>query len=158
MNRPRTLVVILFVSLCLAAGFIGSVFTTPYIPTWYETLNKPSFNPPNWLFGPVWTTLYILMGIAASIVWAEKKKKDQRKKGLILFSIQLVLNVLWSIVFFTFQAPTAACVMVVALWIGIFLSIRAFMPISKQAAYLLLPYLAWVSFASILNFSIAWLN
>ena len=158
MNIPRKLPVIIAVIICLSAGAIGSLFTTPYIPTWYATLNKPPFNPPNWLFGPVWTTLYILMGIAAAIVWEEKNKKKQRKKGLILFAMQLVLNVLWSIVFFTFQAPIAACVLVVALWAFIFLSIRAFLPISKTAGYLLIPYLAWVSFASILNFSIAWLN
>lgn len=158
MKQPRTLIVIIAVIICLTAGAIGSFFTTPYLPTWYTTLNKPPFSPPNWLFGPVWTTLYILMGIALAIVWEEKNKKKQRKKGLILFAIQLVLNVLWSIVFFTFQSPIGACVLVVALWIFIFLSIRAFLPISKRAAYLLLPYLAWVSFAAILNFSIAWLN
>lgn len=158
MKQPRKLSVIIAVIICLTAGAIGSFFTAPYLPTWYASINKPPINPPNWVFGPVWTTLYILMGIAVAIIWEEKNEKKQRKKGLILFSIQLILNVLWSIVFFTFQSPVGACIFVVALWIFIFLSMRAFLPISKRAAYLLLPYLAWVSFASILNFSIAWLN
>ncbi len=158
MKKIQFLPLILSVAVCLAAGGIGSYFTTPYLPTWYASINKPPINPPAWVFAPVWTTLYMLMGIAVSIIWVEKNKKEQRKKGLKVFAIQLILNVVWSVAFFTFQSPAAACVLVVALWAFIFLSIRAFLPISKVAGYLLIPYIAWVSFAAILNFWIAWLN
>src|SRR4030066_948287 len=90
---------IISVLVCLSAGFIGSVFTTPSIPTWYATLNKPFFNPPNWLFAPVWTTLFILMGIAAFLIWRKGLKKKTVKKALIIFLLQLVFNTLWSFLF-----------------------------------------------------------
>ncbi|MBI2405804.1 tryptophan-rich sensory protein [Candidatus Microgenomates bacterium] len=147
---------LLSIGVCLGAGFIGSFFTVSAIPTWYATLNKPIFSPPNWVFAPVWTTLYILMGISLYFVWVSKSKIKQ--KVLTLFFIQLGLNALWSILFFGLKNPTLAFIEIVALWITIFLTIKYFYPISKLAAYLLVPYILWVSFASVLNVAIVLLN
>lgn len=144
------------IGICLLAGVIGSVFTSPSIPTWYAALNKPVFSPPNWIFAPVWTTLYILMGISFYLIWVSKSKLKQ--KATKLFLMQLGLNVLWSFMFFGLHSPVLAFVNIIALWVLIFLTIQSFRPISKTAAYLLYPYLAWVSFASILNFSLWILN
>lgn len=146
----------LAIGLCLGVGFLGSLVTTPSIVGWYATLVKPSFNPPNWIFGPVWTTLYILMGISLYLVWTSRTSK--RNMAQNLFYLQLGLNALWSYLFFGLQNPLLAMWDIVALWIAIFLTIRAFVPVSKTAAYLLFPYLAWVSFAAFLNFSIVLLN
>ena len=141
-----------FVLLCQTAGAIGSIFSFSAIENWYAYLNKPFFNPPNWIFGPVWTTLYILMGISAYLVW-------KKRKGIpFWFWIQLVLNALWSILFFGLQSPILAFVGVIFLWLSIFLTITSFYRIHKTAAYLLVPYLLWVTFASLLNASIALLN
>lgn len=146
---------ILSIVLCLLAGIIGSIFTTSAIPTWYAALQKPAFSPPNWIFGPVWTMLYILMGIALYIVWNNKKKS---KTGLTFFGIQLALNALWSIIFFGLKSPAYAFVNIVLLWISILLTIIYFYKTSKTAAYLLIPYILWVSFAAVLNFYIMMLN
>ena len=146
----------LSIGLCLGVGFIGSVFTVSSIPTWYASLNKPIFSPPNWVFGPVWTTLYILMGFSFYLIWISKSKFKQR--AINLFFIQLMLNAVWSIVFFGLKNPSLALVDIVALWIAILLTIKYFYPISKSSAYLLVPYLFWVSFAGILNLSIVFLN
>ncbi len=141
-----------FVLLCQTAGTIGSIFTFSAIPNWYAYLNKPFFNPPNWIFGPVWTTLYTLMGISVYLVW-------KKRKGIpFWFWVQLVLNALWSILFFGLQNPILAFVGVIFLWLSIFLTITSFYRIHKTAAYLLVPYLLWVTFASLLNASIALLN
>ena len=145
------------------AGIIGSVFTISAIPNWYSTLVKPALNPPSWIFGPVWTTLYALMGIAAFLIWSSYAKvSEDKKKGikvaLALFGIQLVLNTLWSIIFFGLHNPGGALVEIVFLWLAILATIIAFAKISKPAAYLLVPYLLWVSFASYLNYSIWALN
>lgn len=153
MNLPK---LIISIALCLITGFLGSIFTVSAIPTWYVALNKPFFNPPNWIFAPVWTTLYILMGIALYLLWASKKK--EKGKAIKLFLIQLILNFFWSIIFFGWHNQQAALVEIFALWIFIFLTIRQSLPISKTAAYLLYPYLVWVSFASILNLFIVILN
>lgn len=142
---------ILSVGLCLGVGGLGSFFTVSSIPTWYATLNKPVFSPPNWVFGPVWTILYFLMGISLYLVW-------QKKKVPAVFWVQLALNALWSIIFFGLKNPVLAMLDIAALWIAIYLTIKSFYPISKIAAYLLLPYLIWVTFASILNLSIVILN
>lgn len=141
----------------LLAGFLGSYFTTPNIPTWYAGINKPFFNPPSWIFAPVWTTLYLLMGIAFYLIW-NSEKGEEKSKAIKLFLIQLILNSLWSIFFFGLQIPWLAFAEIIILWIFIFLTIKSFTQINKNASYLLYPYLAWVSFASILNFSIAILN
>lgn len=147
---------IISVCLCLFAGVIGSVFTYPSIPAWYASLLKPPFNPPNWVFGPVWTILYILMGISAYIIW--KKDNPYRKAALWAFSVQLVLNILWSAVFFGGHQPTAAFIVIILLWLCIYACVRAFWWISRTASVLMMPYLLWVSFASALNLAVAVLN
>jgi len=139
---------------CLGAGILGSVFTTASIPTWYAGIHKPSFNPPNWVFGPVWTLLYILMGISWYLVWST----GPTKTALLFFSIQLVLNVLWSILFFGLKNPVLASMEIIVLWLAILGSIISFYTISKTASFLLLPYIIWVSFAALLAISIALLN
>lgn len=141
------------------AGLIGSVFTVSSVTGWYSTIIRPSIAPPNWIFGPVWTTLFVLMGIALFIVW--KKEESQKKKvktAIYLFACQLILNTLWSIIFFGLQSPGWAFVEIIFLWLAILASIIAFGRISKLAAWLLVPYIAWVSFAAYLNYSIWMLN
>lgn len=147
---------ILFVGICLGAGIIGSVFTTSAIPVWYASLFKPSFSPPNFLFGPVWTALYILMGVAVYLISESKGKKINQALGLFWF--HLGVNVAWSYLFFGLRNPFLGFVWIVFLWFLIVAVAQKFYKINKQAAYLLLPYLAWVSFATYLNFSIWRLN
>lgn len=144
--------------ICLAVGGISGYLTTSEITTWYSTLQKPSFNPPNYLFGPVWTILYILMAISFWLIWKSNASEALKNKAILLFGIQLILNFFWSIIFFRFHQLGFAFVEIISMWIFILLSILAFYPISKPAAYLLMPYLCWVSFASVLNFSIWRLN
>lgn len=144
--------------LCQGAGIIGAIFTTPNIQMWYAQLNKPSFNPPNWIFAPVWTTLYLLMGISLFLIWQTKDKQEARKQGLMFFFLQLVLNTVWSIVFFGMHSLVGGLIIIVFLWIMILLTIINFQKVKKLAAYLLYPYLAWVSLATILNFSLVILN
>lgn len=144
--------------ICFTAGGLGTLFTTSAIPTWYATLNKPSFNPPNYLFGPVWTLLYILMGISLYIIWNKGFKNKKVKDAIYLFGIQLFLNAIWSPVFFGAHNLLLALIIIIAMWIYIVKTIKAFARIDKTASYLLYPYLAWVSFASILNFSVWLLN
>lgn len=153
----KTAKLVISIVICLLAGFLGSLFTTPAIPTWYAGLIKPIFSPPNYLFAPVWTTLYILMGISLYIVWS--KKKDQKvKEALKLFAIQLFLNAIWSPVFFGAKNLFLALIIIIFMWIFILKTILAFAKVDKKASYLLYPYIAWVSFASILNFSVWFLN
>lgn len=142
---------------CLAVGGISGYVTASEIPGWYATLQKPSFNPPNWLFGPVWTLLYIMMGIAFWLVW-KSDASDLKQKAMLLFALQLTLNFFWSILFFSFHQTGWAMVEIALLWVFILLCIVSFYPISAIAAYLLVPYLCWVSFASLLNFYIWKLN
>lgn len=142
--------IIFFVFLCLFVGMAGSFFTVSQIPGWYAGLNKPVFSPPNWVFAPVWTTLYVLMGVAAGLAW--------KGKGRQYFLIQLVFNFLWSLVFFTFHQIGLALIVIVILWVLILKTILEFKKISKLAAELLIPYLLWVSFASLLNLAVAILN
>ncbi len=146
------------VLICLLAGFLGSIFTTPSIPTWYASLAKPSFNPPNWLFAPVWTMLFILMGISAFLVWQKGLKKKGVKKALGFFLAQLIFNVLWSFFFFKFHSPFLALLDIIILWFLILLTIFKFFKINNTAGLLLIPYLLWVSFASILNYFVYKLN
>jgi len=145
---------VISIGVCLAAGLIGSIFTNASIPTWYTTLEKPSFNPPNWLFGPVWTALYILMGIAAFLLWRVRLSEPKARTALIIFIIQLILNVFWSIAFFGFRSPIAGLIVIVILWVAILLTILSFARVSIIAGVLLIPYILWVSFASILNAAI----
>lgn len=157
---PKNIGKLIFsIGICLGVGILGSFFTISAIPTWYATLNKPIFSPPNWVFGPVWTILYILMGISLYLVWSKKNPSTSlRIKVPAVFWIQLVLNASWSIIFFGMRNSTLALVDIIALWIAIVLTIKTFYPISKTAAYLLIPYLLWVSFATILNLMIVLLN
>jgi tryptophan-rich sensory protein len=158
MKRLKIPSLILSVGICLFAGALGSFFTTPSIPTWYAGLIKPSFNPPNWIFGPVWTTIYVLMGVSFYMILASKAKKHLHTEAVQFFIAQLVFNILWSAIFFGWKSPCLAFGSIVALWILILFTIMRFYPIRKAAAFLLVPYIAWVSFAAILNFFIATLN
>jgi tryptophan-rich sensory protein len=148
----------LFISILVPfiASTIGSLFTASSVSTWYLTLNKPVFNPPGWIFGPVWTLLYLLMGIALYLVWIDKAKN--KEKAYWLFGIQLGLNALWSILFFGLKNPLFAFIEIILLWIAILMTIIYFYKINKKTIYLLLPYILWVSFASVLNFSLMILN
>jgi benzodiazapine receptor len=149
---------VISIAICQLAGIIGSVFTAPAVPTWYAVLNKPAFNPPNWLFGPVWITLYVLMGISLFLVWRKSLDIPAVKTGLTVFGAQLVLNILWSVAFFGLRSPVAGLLVIVALWIAILLTILRFTRVSEFAAILLVPYIVWVSFAAILNLSLFLLN
>ena len=144
-----------FLVVCFAAAGIGGAVTTPKIGTWYASLAKPSWNPPNWVFGPVWTTLYICMAVAAWLVW---RKDAAAWLPLTLFGVQLVLNVLWSCIFFGLEMPGLAFAEVLLLWAVIAATMVAFWQRSTVAGILFVPYLAWVSFASVLNFTIRRLN
>jgi len=147
-----------FIIVSQLAGVIGSVFTSSSIPTWYSTLEKPALNPPSWVFGPVWTTLFVLMGIAAYLIYEHGFKKKNVRRALAFFALQLVLNTLWSILFFGLQNPGLALVEIAILWLSIMTCIVLFYNIHKMAAYLLIPYILWVSFASYLNYALWILN
>ncbi len=149
---------IISILVCQLAGLIGSIFTGPSITTWYATLTKPAFSPPNWLFAPVWTILYLLMGIAAFLIWRKGFDHSHIKKALTLFAVQLILNILWSPAFFGLRSPIFGLIVIIALWFTILLTIRIFLKLSMIAGFLLIPYILWVSFAAILNFSILILN
>jgi tryptophan-rich sensory protein len=139
------------------AGIVGSVFTSSSISSWYLTLTKPDFNPPNYVFGPVWITLYALMGVAAFFIW-QKGLSYKVKIALGIFGIQLLLNMFWSVIFFGLQSPGGAFIEIIFLWFAILATIITFYKISKISAYLLLPYILWVTFAAYLNYSIWILN
>ena len=144
--------VLVAIAIAEAAGLIGSFFTTPEIPTWYASLVKPNFAPPSWVFAPVWTTLFVLMGIASYLVYRSANGRRAAKIALVVYGIQLILNVGWSWLFFGQQNPGAALVEIGILWMAIAMTIFLFSRLSKAAAWLLVPYLAWVSFASYLNY------
>lgn len=146
------------VLICESIGILGAIFTTPAIPTWYAQLNKPSFSPPNWLFGPVWTLLYAMMGISVYLIWKKGFEKTEVREGVILFGIHLVVNFLWSFLFFGLKSPAFAFADILLLWSLIGFLIYKFRGIDFRAALLLIPYFAWVSFATILNFSLWRLN
>ncbi len=151
----------LFISILipLVIGSSAGFFTTSGVKGWYALANKPSFNPPNWIFAPVWTALYILMGIALYLVWKSTNTTIAVKQtALILFVVQLTLNFFWSILFFKFQLTGWAFVEIIAMWVAILFTILWFGKISSTAAWLLVPYICWVSFASVLNYSIWKLN
>lgn len=152
------LALIAFVAIPLAAGWIGSLATTPNIPTWYAGLAKPSFNPPNEVFPVVWTILYVLMGIAAWLVWRAPVEENRRRLALAAWLGQLIINVLWSLAFFGARSPLAGLIVIVVLLAAIVGTILAFRRVSGWAAMLLVPYLAWVAFATILNAAILSLN
>ncbi|MBX7041782.1 MAG: tryptophan-rich sensory protein [Ignavibacteria bacterium] len=149
---------IISIGVCLFAGAIGSYFTADAIPGWYETLNKPEFNPPNWVFGPVWTFLYILMGISLFLVWKEGPGNTKVKPAMLMFWVQLGLNILWSVVFFGMRNISGGLLVIILLWVSILFTILRFRKISAVAGTLLVPYILWVTFASALNFFFYRLN
>lgn len=150
--------------LCQLAGIIGSFFTFSAITDWYQYLNKPSFSPPNWVFGPVWTSLYTLMGISLYLHWiklSDKKYSKQSKyikESITIFLIHLFFNAIWSIIFFGLKEILFALVIIIIIWGFVVGMIRRFYQTDKWSSYLLYPYLAWVSFATVLNFSLWLLN
>lgn len=161
---PRTgrsaIVLAGFIVLCLAAGALGSVLTTPGLEPWYAGLAKPSFNPPNWIFAPVWTTLYVLMGYALWQIWAQPGPSNQpaRRRAYLFFATQLVLNVSWSAAFFFLQSPGLGLAIILALLVAIVATMIVFARQDRLAGLLLVPYVAWVGFAAVLNLSIARMN
>jgi translocator protein len=156
-TNKKNLIIIPAILAPLIVGFLGSLLTTPAIDGWYKIINKPSFNPPNWIFSPVWTLLFILMGISLFLI-LKKPKSHYRKKAIIVFSLQLALNLFWSFLFFFLKSPNLAFLEIIILWFFILATILYFWRLSRLAAYLLIPYLSWVSFASILNYYIWRLN
>ena len=155
---PDILKLIVSILVCLAAGFIGSLFTRPAVSTWYAELSKPRFTPPDWVFGPVWTALYILMGIAAFLVWRRGWHHQVVRKALAVFGVQLILNALWSYLFFGLKSPMAGLIGIAVLGLAIILTVQRFLQVSRTAGLLLIPYFLWVAFATGLNLSIWWLN
>jgi translocator protein len=149
---------IICILLCLSAGGIGSAFTMSAIPAWYTTLVKPSFSPPNWVFAPAWTLLYVLMGLAAAKVWQKGLQNPQVRTALVVFLAQLILNMLWSVLFFGLRSPLYGLVDILFLWAMILVTIAQFSKVSTLAAALLIPYILWVTFASGLNLGIFLLN
>jgi translocator protein len=147
-----TLLVLLL--LCFSAAGVGGLVTTPNIPNWYANLAKPSWTPPGWIFGPVWSVLYLSMAVAAWLVW----RRGDSAVPMTLFGIQLVFNAAWSWLFFGLHSPGAALVDIVLLWMAIVGTTIVFWRRSRLAGMLFVPYLAWVSFAAMLNFAIWWLN
>ena len=150
----------LFLSLAitLLVGAVAGFFTSSGVNGWYADANKPFFNPPNWIFAPVWTILYIMMGFALWFVWKNETRKAVKQTAVILFAIQLLLNFAWSFIFFYAQQPGWAFIEILVMWVMIMLTIIWFGKISPAAAWLLVPYIWWVSFATVLNFYIWKLN
>jgi len=157
MFKKHLFPLLISIIIALSAGFIGSFFTTPSIASWYAFINKPSFSPPNWLFAPAWTLLYILMGIAAFLIW-QKRDYPQTKPALMFYGLQLILNTLWSIIFFGMKNLGLAFLEIIFLWLFILITLIKFYKINKTAGLLFVPYLAWVSFALILNYAVWMLN
>lgn len=145
------------VGVCMLTAYFGSLLTRPAIPGWYAALNKPPWNPPDWVFAPVWTTLYLMMAVAAWLVWREHGFQGATR-ALALFGIQLLLNIAWSALFFRWRMPGVAFAEILVLWILILATLLAFWRLNTTAGWLLTPYLAWVSFAAALNFAIWRLN
>lgn len=144
--------------ICQMAGVVGSFFTFPSISTWYTELQMPAFSPPNWLFAPVWITLFTLMGISAYLIWNKGLKNKKPKEALSIFGVQLLLNALWSFLFFGLKSPFYAFIEIIILWVAIAVTILKFYKISEKAGLLLFPYIIWVSLAMVLNFYIWQLN
>ncbi|MCZ3366680.1 MULTISPECIES: TspO/MBR family protein [Methanobacterium] len=158
LKKSEILKLVVSILIPLIAGFIGSIATMSSIPTWYASIIKPDWAPPNWVFGPVWTTLFILMGIALFLVWRKGLWRRDVKIAVIIFAVQLVLNVLWSVIFFGLQSLLGGLIEIVFLWIAILATIIAFYRISKPAGILLLPYIIWVTIASYLTYTVYLLN
>lgn len=157
MQINNSIKLVVSVVLTVGLGSLGGLFTVREIPVWYAGLQKPSFNPPNWLFGPVWTLLYVLMGISFFLIWKQKVSTG-RNKALTWFGVQFLLNFCWSMIFFRFHQTGWAMLEITFMWVAILITLLQFGKISSRAAWLLVPYLSWVSFASVLNYAIWQLN
>jgi len=157
MDKAKLFKLIVSLIIPIGIGSIAGIFTSNAIPEWYATLNRPSFNPPSYLFGPVWTALYILMGISMFLIW-NTPKTALRKKALTVFGIQLFFNFWWSILFFSFHTILLSVIDILLMWFFIIYMITLFKKIKPIAAYLQIPYLFWVTFATVLNISIWYLN
>jgi tryptophan-rich sensory protein len=155
-KKIRQFVICLLIPLLV--GLVSSLLTTPSIASWYLTLNKPEFTPPNWLFGPAWTVLFILMGIALFIIWTKGRNHKKFTTALGIFSLQLIFNFFWSLIFFSWHRPDLAFLEIIVLWLLIAINIYYFYKINKTAGWLLVPYLLWVSFAAVLNYAVFRLN
>ncbi len=158
MKKKTFIKILICVLICLGVGFMSSIATQTGVQGWYNTIEKPSFTPPNYVFGPVWTMLYIMMGIAAGIVWSRGTHHIWVKTALYHFVFQLLFNALWSLVFFGIEKPFWALIVIIVLFVLILLTIKWFKVVDKTAAYLLIPYALWVIFATALNFEIWRLN
>ena len=157
MSKSNIIKLIVSLLLPLSVGAVAGIFTSQAVPTWYSSLNRPSFNPPNWVFGPVWTSLYILLGFSFYLIWKENPS-DNKNLAIKVFLIQILLNFAWSFIFFYFKLIGVALFEIILLWIIISLMIYLFYKIKPIAAYLNIPYLLWVSFATILNSAYYYLN
>lgn len=157
MKKTNILKLLASIILPLSLGAIAGMFSSQSVPEWFATLNRPSFNPPSWIFGPVWTTLYILMGISLFLIWKQNVSKE-RNQAMMVFLIQLLLNFGWSFIFFYFNMIGLALVEIILLWINIVIMLVLFYRIKPMAAYINIPYLLWVTFATILNASYYFLN
>ncbi len=158
MKRKKLYRILICIVICLGVGFLSSIATQTGVNGWYKTIVKPSFTPPNFVFAPVWTVLYILMGISAGLVWSRGSYHKWVKTALYHFVFQLLFNALWSLVFFGLEQPLFALLIIITLFILILLTIKWFKIVNKTAAYLLIPYVIWVAFATVLNFEIWRLN
>lgn len=154
---PKFVKLVISIAIPLLVGFLGSIFTSSSVDSWYKTINKPVFTPPSWLFGPAWTILFILIGLSFYFVWINNFG-DKLWLCIGVFAVQLILNLLWSFLFFTLKAPLLAFVEIVLLWVAILVNILVFFKVTKVAGYLLIPYILWVTFASALNLGVYLLN
>jgi len=157
MKKILLLKLLVSIALPLGVGAIAGMFTAQAVPEWYAALNRPSFNPPNWIFGPVWTALYILMGISFFLVWKQDVSKE-RNRAILIFSLQLLLNFAWSFIFFYFNMIGFALIEIILLWVSIVAMLVFFYKIKPVASYINIPYLLWVTFATILNAGYFFLN
>ena len=157
MSQRKILILIFSILFTIGFGSLGAVFTAPEIQTWYAALNKPVFNPPSWIFGPVWTLLYLMMGITLYFILTAPPSTEKRN-ATVFFFLQFTLNFFWSLIFFRLHETGWAFVEIIAMWLAILATIYTSQKLKPLAAYLLIPYLLWVSFASVLNGAIFWLN
>ncbi len=146
-----------FILLCLSVAAIGGLSTRTSVGTWYVTLNKPSWTPPSWAFGPVWTVLYLMMAVSGWLVWRSPESRA-RSRALAIYGVQLGLNLAWSFLFFGLRSPALGALDITLLWLAIGAFVSSAWPVSRSASYLFLPYWVWVTYASTLNYSISWLN
>jgi tryptophan-rich sensory protein len=157
MNLNKFLKLMLCLAIPLLVGSIAGFATTPNIKEWYQYLQKPVFSPPNWIFGPMWTLLYIIMGVGLYLIW-ESEKNELRTRALKVFFIQLAFNFAWSFIFFEFRLTGVAFFEIILVWISVLAMIITFYPVNKKAALLQIPYILWVTFASALNGAVWYLN